>query len=216
MLKFLPYLVVVLAFFFIPFNAWGSEEVLYWMVDDRATVDGGSIVDFVESYGMYEEEYNGGIYTAYNVAARVKVTSGDGSGLYYLPIYFGEGLTEDGEFGVDFSPNLGGSWGSGVPTGNQSSLNDLNYSLFAEYVFQVELGEITWDDVAENYDWVTLAKSDEFAASSLNDYIHESFDLYPSSLQVWTPMTFHTIPEPNSFILLSIGISMLLLSRKRA
>lgn len=197
----------------------GNGDVLYWQITDAAKVDNETIVSFVEPYGTYEEELpSGDMYIGYNVAARVKVTGGNLSESVYLPLYFGDGISEDGEFGVDFSPNNGRYWGCGVPTGNQSPLDGVGYGseMFMECAFQVELGEITWDEVADTLDWTTIAKSDTFAASQLSQYIHERFDIAPPNLDIWTPMVFHTIPEPNSGLLLLFGLAPLLLTRKRS
>ena len=192
----------------------GNGDVLYWQVTDEATVDGGNIKAFVEPYGTYEEELpSGDMYIGYNVAARVKVTGSHLQQSIYLPIY---GLSDDAELGVDFSPDTGGHWGCGVPTGNQSPLDTLGYGseMFMECAFQVELGEITWDEVADTLDWTTIAKSDTFAASQLSQYIHERFVLPPPDLDVWTPMNFYIVPEPSSGLLLLFGLALFALKRK--
>ena len=194
----------------------GSGDVLYWQVSETATVDGGSIRDFVEPFGTYEEELpNGETYIGYNVAARVKVTGGNLSQPEYLRIYFGNGIWQEGDIGSDLKPDTGGYWGLGVPSPVQSSVEEYGYGseLFKEYAFMVELGELTWDDVAEDLNWTTIAQSDEFAAEMLSQYIHERFDIAPSNLETWSP-NFHTVPEPSTALLCIIGFGVLMLKRK--
>ena len=191
----------------------GSGDVLYWQVTEDATVDGGNIKDFVEPFGTYED---GDTYIAYNVAARVKVTGGNLSQPEYLRIYFGNGAWEDGDFGIDLSPDTGGYWGLGVQSPVQSSIEEYGYGseLFEEYTFMVELGNVTWDDAVEDLNWTTIAQSDEFSAEMLSQYIHERFELAPPSLAAWNP-NFHTVPEPSSAILTMIGLGLIGLMRKK-
>ena len=59
-----------------------------------------------------------------------------------------------------------------------------------------------------------MATSAAATYSSLSDYIHETFDLNPGQLAVWTPTQF-TIPEPTSGLLLLVGGAMLALRRKQ-
>lgn len=194
----------------------GSGNVLYWQVTEDATVDRGNIKDFVESFGTYEGELpNGDTYISYNVAARVKVTGGNLSQPEYLRIYFGDGEFEDGSLGLDLAPDTGGYWGLGVSSPVQSSVEEYGYGseLFKEYAFMVELGELTWDDVAKDLNWTTIAQSDEFAAEMLSQYIHERFELAPPSLAAWNP-NFHTVPEPSTSLLCLLGSSLLILRRK--
>lgn len=194
-------------------------DTLYWQVSENATVDGGSIYQFVNSYGTYDwvSEYDGNTYSSYNVAARVKVTGGNLSQPEYLNIYVGGGEFEDGSTGLDLSPDTGGYWGLGVPSPIQSSVAEYGYGseMFREYTFMVELGEITWDDVADTIEWTTIAQSDEFAGAMLEQYIHERFDLNPPNLATWSPLAYHTTPEPSSGILFLIGLSFLLLKRPK-
>ena len=196
----------------------GVSDTLYWQVTDAATVDGRSIYSFVESYGTYNDVLEDGTpYVGYNVGARVKITGGNLSQPEYLNIYLGNGWFEDGSVGVEFSPDTGGYWGIGNPSAIQSSIEEYGWrsELFQEYSFMVELGELTWDDVAENLDWTTIAQSDEFAADQLSQYIHERFDIAPPNLATWNPLIYHTTPEPNSLLLMLFGTGLLLLKRKQ-
>ena len=119
-------------------SAEGSD-VLYWMIDDSATVDGTAISTFFENY----EASEGSAF-----AARIRVTGGniaDDQDVFldlYIPGYGVD--VGGGEYGVEFS-EVGGYWGAGVPTGNQSPSGD--YSAGSpEFSFIVELGNIDSSD----------------------------------------------------------------------
>ena len=191
----------------------GENDVLYWMVDDRSTVSTWnaqgeqvevSVSSFFDSYGAAE----GSAF-----AARIRVTGGniqEGQDVFldlYIPGY---GLdVGGGEYGVEFS-NVGGYWGAGVPTGNQSPSGDYSAGT-PEYCFTVELGNI---DSSDN--WTTVAWSATTAYSDLANYIHQTFDIKPSDMAVWTVTNFATpIPEPTSGLLTVIGFALLALRRKR-
>ncbi len=73
----------------------------------------------------------------------------------------------------------------------------------------MELGNI---DASDN--WTTLAQSAAAAYSSLGDYIHETFDINPGQIAVWTPTQF-TVPEPSGGLLTIVGFAVLALRRKR-
>lgn len=184
-----------------------DEDVLYWMIDSSATVekDGetSSVASFFENYGAPD----GSAF-----AARVRVTGGniqDGQDVFldlYIPGY---GLDEGGgAWGVEFS-TVGGYWGAGVPTGNQSPSG--NYSAGTpEFSFIVELGNI---DSSDN--WTTVATSAAKAYSDLGDYIHQTFDINPGQLAVWTPAQFTAVPEPSGGLLTLMGVALLALRRRR-
>ena len=189
--------------------ASAGDDVLYWMIDNSATVEKDgvttSISSFFENYGAPE----GSAF-----AARVRVTGGDiqdGQDVFldlYIP---GSGVDEGGgAWGVEFS-DAGGYWGAGVPTGNQSPSGDFSAGT-PEYSFIVELGNI---DASDN--WTTVATSASATYSSLGDYIHETFDINPGQIAVWTPTTFTApVPEPSSGLLMAVGLALLALRRKRA
>ena len=188
--------------------ASAGDDVLYWMVDTTATVeqDGetSSVTSFFDNYAAPE----GSAF-----AARVRVTGGDiqdGQDVFldlYIPGY---GLdVGGGEYGVEFS-DAGGYWGAGVPTGNQSPSGDFSAGT-PEYSFIVELGNI---DASDN--WTTVATSASAAYSTLGDYIHETFDINPGQIAVWTPTEFSAVvPEPSSGLLTVIGLALLALRRRR-
>ena len=188
--------------------ASAGDDVLYWMVDTTATVeqDGetSSVTSFFDNYAAPE----GSAF-----AARVRVTGGDiqdGQDVFldlYIPGY---GLDEGGgAWGVEFS-DVGGYWGAGVPTGNQSPAGDFSAGS-PEYSFTVELGNI---DSSDN--WTTVATSAAVEYSSLGAYIHETFDINPGQIAVWTPTEFSAVvPEPSSGLLTVIGLALLALRRRR-
>ena len=184
-----------------------DEDVLYWMIDSSATVekDGetSSVASFFENYGAPD----GSAF-----AARVRVTGGniqEGQDVFldlYIPNY---GIdTGNGDIGVLFS-DAGGYWGAGVPTGNQSPIG--TYSAGSpEFSFIVELGNI---DSSDN--WTTVATSAAKAYSDLADYIHQTFDINPGQLAVWTPTQFTAVPEPSGGLLTLMGVALLALRRRR-
>ena len=189
----------------------GANDVLYWMVDENATVNewwsGGAGTQNIKDYfSTYPAE------SAF--AARVRVTGGDipdGDDVF-LDLYLPDGTidTGNGDLGALFDDgSYSGYWGAGVPTGNQSPSGDYSAGT-PEYCFTVELGNI---DASDN--WTTLATSATATYSSLADYIHQSFDINPGQFAAWTPTQFTAIPEPSSGLLTSLGFAFLALRRKR-
>ena len=187
--------------------ASAGDDVLYWMVDNSATVEKDGVTSSISSFFESYDAPDGSAF-----AARVRVTGGDiqdGEDVFldlYIPNY---GLDEGGgEYGVEFS-EVGGYWGAGVPTGNQSPSGDYSAGT-PEYSFIVELGNI---DSSDN--WTTVASSASATYSSLSGFIHETFDLNPGQIAVWSPNMFTAVPEPSSGLLTLIGFAFLALRRKR-
>ena len=185
----------------------GENDVLYWMIDDTATVTpwgGGEAVSVSDFFSSHELAGEGSAF-----AARIRVTGGNITEDTFLDLYLpGYGLdVGGGEYGVEFS-EVGGYWGAGVPTGNQSPSGSFSAGS-PEYSFIVELGNI---DSSDN--WTTVATSAAATYSSLADYIHQTFDMNPSSMAVWTPTSFEAVPEPSSGLLVMIGFAILALRRK--
>ena len=184
-----------------------DEDVLYWMIDSSATVEKDGVTSSVSKFFENYEAPEGSAF-----AARVRVTGGDiqaGQDVFldlYIPGY---GLDEGGgEYGVEFG-NAGGYWGAGVPTGNQSPSGDYSAGT-PEYSFIVELGNI---DSSDN--WTTVATSAAKAYSDLGDYIHQTFDINPGQIAVWTPAQFTAVPEPSGGLLTLMGVALLALRRRR-
>ena len=189
--------------------ASAGDDVLYWMIDNSATVEKDGVTSSISSFFESYDAPDGSAF-----AARVRVTGGDiqdGQDVFldlYIPGY---GLDKGGgEYGVEFS-EVGGYWGAGVPTGNQSPSGDFSAGS-PEYSFIVELGNI---DSSDN--WTTVATSAAATYSSLGDYIHETFNINPGQIAVWSPTTFTApVPEPSSGLLMAVGLALLALRRKRA
>ncbi len=188
-----------------------GTDVLYWMVDDSATVwtpDAGTI-----SIEQFASRYES---TDSSLAARIRVTGGniqDGQDVF-LDLYYADGTVESGEFGIDFEDNGSGYWGAGVPTGNQSPIGSYS-SGSPEYTFIVELGNVVWDDSSQELSWTTVATGASGTYNSLSDYIHTTFDLNPPATAVWTPHAY-AVPEPSSGLLVVMGLALLALRRKKS
>lgn len=184
--------------------ASAGDDVLYWMVDSSATVEKDGVTTSVSSFF---ENYTAPEGSAF--AARVRVTGGDITQDTFLDLYIpGYGLDEGGgEYGVVFG-DAGGYWGAGVPTGNQSPSGDYSAGT-PEFSFIVELGNI---DSSDN--WTTVATSASATYSSLADYIHETFNINPGQIAVWTPAQFTAVPEPSGGLLTLMGVALLALHRK--
>lgn len=178
--------------------ASAEDDVLYWMIDDSATVtktDGTEV-------GVSEFLSNPVEGSAF--AARVRVTGGNITEDTFLNLYIPGYGVDSGE--VEFS-DVGGHWGAGVPTGNQSPLGDYGSP---EYSFMIELGNI---DSSDN--WTTVATSAATSYSSLGDYIHATFDINPGQFATWTPDQFTAVPEPSGGLLTLMGVALLALRRRR-
>ena len=188
--------------------ASAGDDVLYWMVDNSATVEKDGVTSSISSFFESYDAPDGSAF-----AARVRVTGGDiqdGQDVFldlYIPGYGPD--VGGGEYGVEFS-DAGGYWGAGVPTGNQSPSGDYSAGT-PEYSFIVELGNI---DSSDN--WTTVATSASASYSSLGDYIHQTFDVNPGQIAVWTPTEFSLAPEPSSGLLTVIGLALLALRRKKS
>ena len=206
MKKFLTILVCVLAF-----ASFG--DVLWWMVDDSATVDGRNVHSFVSSYGIWTEvdPDSGEEFSGYNVGARVKMTFADGRS-ETLPIVYPDFPGETSDY-VEFFDG-GGHNASGFGTGEWATSSPFSHEMLAETLFQIQLGELTWNEALNVFDWSTLAESDPVAKSMLSDHIFEGPAWNTPANSQWIPTDFHTIPEPNSGLLILVGFGILCLKRK--
>ena len=189
----------------------GSEEILYWMIEDTAKVhyaDG--------SYQMLPMLVPSDVDSS--LAARVRVTGGNITEDTFLDLYFSDGSGESyrwpGDMGTDFGDSGSGYWGCGVPVGNQSPIADFSSP---EFNFMIELGNYSYDASSDAESWVTTAHSASLSYSSLIDkgYIYHTFDLNPPTTGIWNPHDFYAVPEPNSWLLMLVGTGFLLLRRKR-
>lgn len=197
--------------------AAGSNDVLYWMVDENAKVDKwwmsqsednpADIKDYLGSWtkpgGLSDDSY---------FAARVRVKGGNLTEDTFLQLYYRDEYDNphilDGGLGISIEDDSD-YWGAGVPTGNQSPSGD--YSAGSpEYSFIVELGNV------DGGEWTTIATSEASTYSDLSsDYIKPAYDMTPSALQIWTPAVFTAVPEPSGGLLTALGLALLALRRKR-
>ena len=192
-----------------------AEDIMWWMVDSTAKVDGEDVMSFLAQYPEDDNNW---------CAARVKVT-GSGIGTKYLDINW---CDENGIWQT--SPGEDGVWiqdsgdGRGPSTGNWAtqspiSLDGLDVELFEEARYQVELGRCNYDEVYDIVKFTALAETSPVAKAELTQYIYERGSIMPPGYQQWTPTEFHTIssiPEPNGSLLVLVGAAMLLLKRKKA
>ena len=181
-------------------------------------MDGQDIYSFVSSYGTWTEidPDTGEEFSGYNVGARVKVTMKDGSSTI-LPIVYPD-IPGERFYHADFFDG-GGERGSGFGTGWWLSQSPLPSSeTLTEALFQIELGEITYNEALDNLDWETIAWSDPEAKENMSRYIWEG-GVAPPNPDQWSPMMFYMTdpvqtPEPSSGILSVLGLMMIALRRK--
>ena len=188
-----------------------DEQVLYWMVDDSATVTMGD--GTTPNLSAFLSEETEDTWSA----ARIRVTGGniaDGESVF-LNLYDSQGNVMAGDLGIAFDDNAG-YWGAGVPVGNQSPIG--NYAAGTpEYNFIVEIGNVAWDASSGTASWTeTIAKSDPVSYTWLYEanHIAATFDMNPPAGMAWTPTAFTEIPEPSSGLLLLIGGALLELRRR--
>ena len=185
------------------------EEVLYWMVDNNATVNDHGNESGIAAFLEAKEGDTADSWSA----ARIRVTGGEITGDVFLDVYDSDGTLQEGSgaLGITFGETAG-YWGAGVPTGNQSPLG--NYAgTSPEYSFIVELGNVTWDD-STGASWVTVAVSETAQYSDISQFIHLSFDPNPTAGAAWTP-TVYNVPEPSGGLLMLVGGALLALRRRR-
>lgn len=180
-----------------------SGEVLYWMVDDAASVhygDGSS----VNIQTLVPDSFDT------SLASRVRVSGNSLTEDVFLNIYIGDGETFPGDYGVDFGDPGSGHWGCGVPTGNQSPLKEFTGP---EFSFMIELGNYSYDETTDVESWTTIARSVSQSYTTLSKYVYYQFDISPPTTGIWNPHDFYAVPEPSSGIMLAFGIAILLLRR---
>ena len=169
-------------------QAWdGNDYTMYWMVTESATVDGGNIQSFLDNYPEDYDNWN---------AARVKVFNSNESKLVdiLMPTETGWELI-NGYEGMPFGDSGSGFWGCGVPTGNQSPLNDIDVLIAEEYLIQAEIGRLTWNYDTDAPDWTTLAYSEyeRLTSDFKYDHMYDPGDTGKPDAIPWVPMKFYTI-----------------------
>lgn len=137
-----------------------TGDTLWWVIDDSQTVDGLPIVSFIEN-NTFEDDVNW-------PAARVKVTYSDGTS-EIIPIKYPDFPNEtfySSYIGWTIDEQSGNpvGWGTGWWS-TQSPLGGLDQELLGEALFQMEIGQITWDEFEEMENWITLAQSDPMLKS---------------------------------------------------
>ena len=191
----------------------GESDVLYWMVSGDATVQDGAtkttVADFFYAYDAPVGSW---------FAARVRVTGDNITGDTFLDFYNSDGTIDAGmgQYGIMFDDgSVSGFSGVGVPDGNQSPSG--SYSAGSpEYSFIVELGNVVYDEYSKTATWTTVAQSAAAAYSSLaTDYILPTFEMSPVAFSAWSPTAFTTVPEPSGGLLMSLGLAILALRRRR-
>lgn len=87
--------------------------------------------------------------------------------------------------------------------------------LGTEVMFSIELGRMDWDD--DTYMsgiFTVLAESDKYTYEQVNKYMYPAFDLNPGPMD-WKPLSFHSVPEPDSSLLAMLALPFFILRRKR-
>lgn len=170
----------------------GAGELLWWMISD---------VD-----GITASDDKGNIYSANELgvnSARVRYDSQTGeSG--YLTLW---GLDENGQFFQEQDSMAG----VGIPSEYYGSLSDLSGDS-ASYSFVIELGN--WS----NGSWTKTSmesQSVSYADLLKDKHIASWDDLTPLGAYAWSPSQYHVVPEPNSALLILLGVAALSLRRRR-
>ena len=181
-------------------QAQASDYLLYWQVEDTATItwfDGtelGTVSDYTNRDGQQ-----------INMARAVSTTAADGMYTYYMDI----GVTSD-----TMEPTGDGA-GTGPMLSYVGAFN--SPTELAGLSFAIELGN--W----ENGKWTTLATTGTISYNDLTvqsaaeggTYILTADQGYNlPTFTAWSPESYN-VPEPSSGLLMLIGASLLALRRRR-
>lgn len=178
-------------------------DVLLWQINE-VSVFGVGGVEELAARGSALGYGNG---TGESIAARVRMTTSDGTESTYLNIYQDGSATAStavflkvDEFEGEKAWSAGPMWSGNVPEGAAGS----------EIMFAIELGAYNQDGT-----WGTLALSDEISYAALwnsGAIAHDPLNVQGS--MVWTPTSFAS-PEPSSGLLVLLGAALLTLRRRR-
>ena len=189
------------------FSFVGMGDALYWMIDETSYVDNDPIKTFISPLPDDEDNW---------AVGRVKITTSTGV-VKYLDIYSPDGnINNVGET----YPGAEGVWigGGGVFFGAEGNQGILPADVDPASSFAIELGINHWiDDGTEEgqINFELLAITDPHTYEQIEAFIHPQGSLGPPDLATWNPTYYHTVsPEPNSFLLLSLGLCLLGLKRK--
>ena len=212
-----------------------GHDVIWWLIDDTATVSIEGVTDPVgiKNYLSGTTEYNANNYLeeGSGISARIRVTSPAEPADGYLVSFFpgdasnSSGTYESGKFGYPFE-DPSGRWGAVYP-GNQSVLawdNDAELGVAAydysgtspEYTFIVEIGNVVYDETT-GLTWTdTYLASEGKSYSDLysDGFIIKQWNLNTPTIIPWVPH-FSVVPEPSGGLLTMFGMALLALRRRR-
>ena len=198
-----------------------ADQMMFWEVDDAATIDGKPIRDFLDAYQATIPDWDD-----YNdwFAARVQVTDDSGS----EPIYLENLINFDNQWQPFFANELGvplddtgNGWGTGH-LATQSPIYGYDLAITENAVFTMQIGYAHYDEAADEDYWTTLADSTP-EVNSLdfqNAHMYEQGSIAPSGHSPWNPTTFTSanppaeVPEPATDILALLGAAVLVLKRR--
>lgn len=176
--------------------------MLWWQIVDSAIVDNDPIQIFLTPYEEDATHWN---------AARVKVTS-DTIGTQYLDIEYSDFPGERFDQAYVGWNSDGTEWGTG-DWRTQSPLDGIDAASLNGASFQIQIGQVTYDENLDVTTFIVLAETDSVAKDDLSPYLYERGTLNPPGLQQWTPIYFHSVPEPKAILLIVLGLTMLSLRR---
>ena len=180
-------------------------DAFFWQVNDTATVDGTAIQSFLVPYHEDDDNWN---------VVRVKLVAPDKS-VTYLPVYFGDGVWEDGSDGMYIGEQDDGRWGTGH-WGTQTEIQNVSDKILNGYSIAAELGR--WEEDSVELLILAETRPELLTTEFVSTYMYKAGTLWPEPVNQWTPTEFYTsppTPEPSSGILFLIGLSFLLLKRPK-
>lgn len=184
---------------------FAKGDAFFWQVNDTATVDGTGIQSFLVPYHEDDDNWN---------VVRIKLVAPDKS-ITYLPVYFGDGVWEDGSDGMYIGEQGDGRWGTGN-WGTQTEIQNVSEKILNKYSLIAQLGR--WEEDATELLILAETLPEELTEEFVSRYMYEAGTLWPEPNHQWIPTEFYTspsIPEPNSLMLSLVGTSLLFLTRPR-